>query len=94
MSSIPRHDSQNSNKVGVKLRGIILQSQLYVRARDLFRAISIDTISSEKGQSAVVGTFYKLDTLSVVSDLLNDLNQLHNTLRGTSESVKYFELRF
>lgn len=47
-----------SNKIGTKLRGIMLQSQLYGRERDLRRAIRNDVIESDQGQTVIFGATY------------------------------------
>lgn len=80
----------NSNKIGANVRGIILQSQLYVCARFLCSSIQNETIASDQGQDAIVGKLYKKDVLSAVSDFYDDLNQLHNTRRGPRASFKNF----
>lgn len=84
----------NSNKISPDLRGIVLQSQIFGRARDLCMGIKTEIIASAAVQSAIVDALYKRYALSVVSDVLDNINQLLTTRRGPNESLKNFELRF
>lgn len=84
----------NSNKVAKAARGIMLQSQLYGRARDLCKAIPDSTIRSDQGAEAIVQALYKRDPLAVVSDVFQDFLTLMNTKRNHTESFKNFESRF
>eukprot|EP00171_Calliarthron_tuberculosum_P017605 IDg17605t1 len=86
--------NQNSNKIPADLRGIMLQSQLYGRARDLCKKISAETIQSENGADSIVKAVYKRDPLSVVSEVYQDFTKLLATKRHSTESFKYFESRF
>lgn len=84
----------NSNKIPDELRGIMLQSQLFGRARDLCKKIPDDTIQSSSGAEAIVKAVHKRDPLSAVSDVFQDFITLLSTKRGQNESFKNFESRF
>ena len=84
----------NSNKVPKGARGIMLQSQLYGRARDLCKAIPDEMIRSDDGADAIVEALYRRDPLAVVSDVFQDFLSLINTKRHPNESFKNFESRF
>ena len=81
-------------KILPSLQGIMLQSQLFGRARDLCMKISSDIIESDDGPDAIVNEIHKRDALAVVSEVYNDFLELLNTKRGTSESFLNFERRF
>jgi len=86
--------SSNSSKIPKELQGIMLQSQLYGRAKDLVKIAEAEKIQSAEGVNAILKAMYKRDALAVVSDLYQDfINVLKNT-RGQSESFKNFESRF
>ena len=84
----------NSNKIPKDLQGIMLQSQLYGRARDLCKSIPDETIQSEDGSEAIVNKIYQRDPLAVVSDVYQDFITLLNTKRGNNESFQNFGTRF
>ena len=75
-------------------RGIMLQSQLYGRSRDLCKAILEEFIRSEESPDAVVTAPYKHDLLAVVSDVLQDFLTLMNTKRNHNESFNNSESTF
>lgn len=84
----------NSNKIPSELRGIMLQSQLYGRARDLCKGIPDTEIQSDTGSVAIVKAVYKRDALSVVSEVYENFISLLNTKHGFTETFKTFESRF
>lgn len=84
----------NNNKIPEALQGIMLQSQLFGRARDLVKKIPDDVIQSDEGVAAIVGAIYKRDALAVLSEVYHDFNGLLSTKRGATETFKNFELRF
>jgi len=84
----------NSNKIPKDLQGIMLQSQLYGRARDLCKSIPDETIQSEDGSEAIVNKIHQRDPLAVVSDVYQDFITLLNTKRGNNESFQNFGTRF
>ena len=84
----------NSNKIPRDLRGIMLQSQLFGRAKDLCNGLDDMIIQSQDGPSAIVNAVYKRDTLSVVSNLYQNFMTLLTTRRGDAESFRNFESRF
>ena len=57
----------NSNKINKQLRGIVLEGNLYGRAKDLAKSISPTKLSSERGADLIVSTIHQRDPLSVVS---------------------------
>lgn len=89
-----RLPDSNSNKIPKELRGIMLQSQLYGRARDLCMTISDSDIQSNNGSKVVVYAIYKREARSVVSDVYQNFMSLLNTPRGSTETFKNFESRF
>ena len=76
------------------VRGILLKSQLFGRARDLVRTVTDADLQSEDGAKKVVAAIYKRDTLTVLSDVYTDFNALVCARRGTTESFKNYEVRF
>ena len=69
-------DDTDSNKMVPKLRGPILKSQCYSRAKDLAKSIPIGELNSENGATCVVSSIHKRDALSFVTDIYNDFNRL------------------
>lgn len=91
------HDNlqdSNSNKIPKIIRGIVLQSHLYGRAKDLCDSLDDDVIASEDGVQLIVNTVYKKDPLSIVSCVYTELQKLLSIQRGDTESFKTFETRF
>ena len=84
----------NSNKIPLELRGIMLQSQLYGRAKEICKKVSDSEIQSAGGARAILNAVYKRDALSTVSDVYQDFMNLLNLKRGTTESFRNFESRF
>ena len=84
----------NSNKIPNVLRGIMLQSKLFGRARHLCKSISAETIQSVNGSKAIVDAIHKRDALSVVSVIYENLIDLLSKKRGANESFRNFESRF
>ena len=84
----------NANKIPDELRGIMLQSQLYGRAKDLCKKLSDVKIQSKGGSDAIVNAVCKRDALSAVSDVYRDYMALLNLKRGSNEMFKNFESRF
>ena len=48
-----------TNKIGRKVRGILLKSQLFGRARDLVRALDWSVIESDEGADHIVRFMHK-----------------------------------
>lgn len=86
--------NNNSNKIPSELRGIMLQSQLFGRARDLVKKIDDEVIHSPDGAYAIVKAIHKRDALSAVSSVYQDFLRLLGTKRATNESFKNYEARF
>lgn len=84
----------NSNKLDKILRGSILKSQCYGRAKDLVKSVKTQDLNSENGADHVVSAIHKRDPLSFVTELYTDFNSLLSTRRNQNESVKNFETRF
>ena len=84
----------NSNKIPKELRGIILMSNLFGRAKDLCKKIPDQEIQSDTGVDAIVKAIYKRDPLSAVSTVYQDFLTVLGTKRGASESFRNFESRF
>ena len=84
----------NSNKIPADLRGIMLQSQLYGRARDICRSITDTDIQSNTGWKSVVDAIYRREALSVVSDVYLNFTSLLSMKRGSTETFRNFESRF
>ena len=58
----------NSNKTAKSLRGIMLHSHFYSRAKDLCKEIPYDKIESEDGVDKICKALYKKDALTIVSN--------------------------
>ena len=84
----------NSNKIPVTLRRIMLQFQLYGRARDICKSVSDTDIQSDNDSKAIISAIYKRDSLSVVSEVYQCFTKLLFLKRRSNESVKNFESRF
>ena len=84
----------NNNKIPKELRGIMLQSQLYGRAKEICKKVPDSVIQSVEGVQAIVNAVYKRDALSTVSDVYQDFMNLLNLKRGANESFRNFESRF
>ena len=89
-----KHHDSNSNKISLINRGIVLQSHLYGRAKDLCDCLEDDEIASDKGAQLIVNTVYKKDPLSVVTCVYTELQKLLSIQRGGNELFKNFESRF
>ena len=91
------HDSlpdTNSNKVLRGSRGLILQSQLYGRAKVKGDALSDDLLKCAKGVDAVIDAVYKMDALSVCNAAYSDYVKLLSVRRSVNESYANYEDRF
>ena len=84
----------NSNKILENLRGMMLQSHLYGRAKDLCRHIPFSEIESKNGVDLIGEALYKKDALSIVSNTYHDFHMLLSTNRGNGEGFQNFESRF
>ena len=84
----------NANKIPADLRGIMLQSHLYGRAKDLCKKIPDEMIQSAGGLQEIVNTIHKRDPLSAVGSVYQDFVSVMNTKRGNTESFRNFESRF
>ena len=83
-----RLPDSNSHKITAELRGIMLQSQLYGRARDMCRSIPDSEIQSADGWKKIIQAIYKRDALSVVSEVYQSFTSLLSMNRGTNESFR------
>jgi len=91
------HDSlvpTNSTKIPAALQGIVLQSQLFGRAKDTVRKLAASEIASETGATKIVNALHKRDALQVVSEVFQDFISLLNFKRKGAESFKEFEQQF
>ena len=91
------HDAlmiNNQNKIPPTLQGIVLQSQLYGRAKDIVKAIPTADITSMEGAVIIAKKIHKVDPLSEVSECYDRFTKLLQTTRKSSESLKAFESRF
>jgi len=84
----------NSNKMPVNLPAICPKSQMYFCSKELCSGISDADLLSPEGVSLIINYIYQRDSLSVVSEIYSSFNQLWNTHRGNTESMKNFESRF
>ena len=84
----------NSNKIDSKNRGIVLQSNLYGRAKDLCEGIDPTKIASVDGVNLILSAIYKRDPLSVVSLVFQELQALLLVRRENNEQFNDFEMRF
>ncbi len=84
----------NSNKILKKLRGNMLHSHLYGRAKYLRQELPFEQISSEDGCDKICKALHKRDALSVVSTVYGDFLNLLSTKRGPNEAFRNFESRF
>lgn len=84
----------NSNKVPKTLCGIVLQSNLFGRAKDLCKKVPDIEIQSENGVAAIVKVIHKRDLLTAVSNVYHDFLTLLDTKRGNSETFRNFESGF
>ncbi len=80
----------NNSKIQTALQGIMLQSQLYGRARDLCRMLPADVIQSPEGANAIVNAVFKRDPLAIVSEVYQDFVDLLNT--KTDRDVQKFRI--
>lgn len=84
----------NPNRVSKELRGICLKSQLFGCAYDLCSSISDDDIASDFCAQKIIPAIYIRDSLSVTSQVYNDLNQLRSVKRNATDSYKSYEDTF
>lgn len=84
----------NSNKIPSDLQGIILQSQLYGRAKDLCKALTDTEVQSDDGPYKIIKAVHKRDPLAVISEVYGDFTSLLMLKRGQTESFKNFATRF
>ena len=84
----------NANKIPEKLRGIMLVSQLFGRAKEICKKIDDSVIRSVEGPAAIVQAVYKRDALSTVSDVYRDYMDLLSLKRSSNEKFRTFESRF
>ena len=84
----------NSNKIPKGLRGIMLHSHLYGRAKDLCKDIPFAKISSNEGVQLICKALHKKDASSVVNTVYTDFMQLLATKRGITETCRNYESRF
>jgi len=84
----------NANKLPIALRGIMLQSSLYGRAKEICRKVPDEVIRSAEGKDAIVNALHKRDALSTVSAVYQDFVTLLNVRRGENESFRNYESRF
>lgn len=84
----------NGNKIPANLQGLMLQSQLYGRARDVCKSLSDADISSAEGAMKIVGTVFQRDPLAVVAGVFRDFSEMISMRRGPNESFQSFESRF
>lgn len=84
----------NSSKIEKRLRGIILKSQNYERAKDFCATIPPSVISSKKGADTIVAAVHEQDALSVMTEVYRHCFALLNTKRGPSELFRLYETWF
>lgn len=84
----------NANKVPEELRGIMLQSNLFGRSKDLCKKVPDSVIQSATGVAAIVRALYKRNPLSTVSLVYQDFLTVLGTKRGSNETFRNFEPRF
>lgn len=84
----------NSNKREKILRGTILKSQCYGRAKDLVKSVSQEDLSSDEGCKKVINAIHKYDPLQFVSEVHLDFNMSPSTRRHQKENMRNFERRF
>ena len=89
-----RLPTTNNSKIPIGLRGIMLHSHLYGRAKDICKNIPLAKIESNDGVDAICYALHKRDALSVVSNAYSDFLQLLSTKRDTPENYSNFESRF
>lgn len=69
-----KQPANNFNKTGLELRGIVLKSALFARAKDLCTGILDNVIKSENGMQAFLDSGYKRDTMSVLNEVFREFN--------------------
>lgn len=84
----------SSNYTPKSVRGIVLKSQLFGRARDLVRSIDESLIDGDDGPQHIVDALHQRDALSVVSNVIKDFQALVGAKRNENETFKSFENRF
>ena len=84
----------NPNKIPSSLQGMLLQSQLYGRARDICLKISAEDIKAADGAMKIAHAIHKSDSLAVVNDAFQKFQDLLSVSRGSSETMVNFEGRF
>lgn len=78
----------NSNTIDKRNRGIVLQSKIYERAKDIFKGIPFEKIATKDGMNLIIIAIHKIDALSVVSlDIKNSSLCSKHVVRTTRYSV-------
>ena len=72
----------------------MLQSDSYVRPKDLFKDIPFDLIAFEDGIDEISKKLHKRNAINVVSNAYSDFVNLLSTKRGCNENFESFESRF
>lgn len=86
--------ASNRNNRHIRLRGILLKSQLYGRAKVLCANISPSVISSDKGAHIIVAAVQKQDALFVVLEMYHNLFDLLHRKRRPPEMFRSNQTRF
>lgn len=89
-----RLPDNNANRIAPNVRGIILEANLYGRAKDLCKSITAEQLGSDTGATHVMNCIYKRDSLSVMSEIFSDFSLLNKTRRHGSETFQEYEARF
>ena len=84
----------NSNKIPASLQGMMLQSQLFGRARDICLKMSSDDILAPDGAIKIAKAIHKSDPLAIVNDAFRKFQDLLSVSRGHNELMINFENRF
>lgn len=80
----------NLNKIAKSIRGIILQSNLFGRTKDLCNGLHSSKAASQSDFDLIIGVVYKKDAPSVVSNVYNKLRKLVSLV--SRYQTKSFEL--
>ena len=84
----------DSNKLPVQVRGIILKSNLFGRAKDLVDVIPDSDILSSDGPYVIANVVHKFDPLASITEAYGNVMNLFNCVRGDTELFSNFVPRF
>lgn len=84
----------NIDKLPKSLRGTVLHSHLYERAKDFCKHTTFSKMKSKTGVKLICNILHKKTRLTVVNSTFGDFQKLLTAKRGVSENFSKFEFRF